>query len=251
MGHKNKPTGPKFAGALVRMLQNTRGQINPNQQIQPQPSNKLVNLTRGIPNEPAMGIGMGNQYMDDPRNAVNYMQQQGMAKTGSIGPANFGTNLAGTFDTTQTTTNNDTNKPNSRRERRIEDLKRKLGNVKATTMSLADKSEKTGDYKEVIQKDAIINRKHQAKRIEKRINRKEGREERRKIRKEAREGKITRGQKIDRIAESKKAQYKKRKDINQNKTSNTSKSSNSQNKSSNSQKNNTTIEKRYNKKWPM
>ena len=100
----------------------------------------------------------------------------------------------------------------STRQRKIDNLKGKLTDVKAKTMSLASQSKKTGDEKEVMQKDAIISRKNQAKRIEKRINRKEGREERRAIRKSLK-GKENRGERRKQIILSRQNQYKKRKAI--------------------------------------
>ena len=106
----------------------------------------------------------------------------------------------------------------STRQRKIDNLKGKLTDVKAKTMSLASQSKKTGDEKEVMQKDAIISRKNQAKRIEKRINRKEGREERRAIRKSLK-GKENRGERRKQIIESRQGQYKRRKAINQNTSS--------------------------------
>ena len=112
----------------------------------------------------------------------------------------------------------------STRQRKIDNLKGKLTDVKAKTMSLASQSKKTGDEKEVMQKDAIISRKNQAKRIEKRINRKEGREERKAIRKSLK-GKENRGERRKQIILSRQNQYKKRKDINQNTSSKPSSSS--------------------------
>ena len=120
----------------------------------------------------------------------------------------------------------------STRQRKIDNLKGKLTDVKAKTMSLASQSKKTGDAKEVMQKDAIISRKNQAKRIEKRINRKEGREERRAIRKSLK-GKENRGERRKQIIESRQGQYKRRKAINQNTSSSIPSSSSSSSKTKN------------------
>lgn len=120
----------------------------------------------------------------------------------------------------------------STRQRKIDNLKGKLTDVKAKTMSLASQSKKTGDDKEVMQKDAIISRKNQAKRIEKRINRKEGREERRAIRKSLK-GKENRGERRKQIIESRQGQYKRRKAINQNTSSSKPSSSSSSSKTKN------------------
>ena len=117
----------------------------------------------------------------------------------------------------------------STRQRKIDNLKGKLTDVKAKTMSLASESKKTGDAKEVMQKDAIISRKNQAKRIEKRINRKEGREERKAIKKSLK-GKENRGERRKQIILSRQNQYKKRKAVNQNTSSSKPSSSSSSTK---------------------
>ena len=138
-------------------------------------------------------------------------------------------------DTTPATEASNASLGRSTRQRKIDDLKGKLTDVKATTMSLASQSKKTGDDKEVMQKDAIISRKNQAKRIEKRINRKEGREERRAIKKSLK-GKENRGERRKQIIESRQGQYKKRKAINQNTSSSSSSSSKPSSSSSSTKK---------------
>ena len=120
----------------------------------------------------------------------------------------------------------------STRQRKIDNLKCKLKDVKAKTMSLASESKKTGDAKEVMQKDMILGKHDQASRIEKRINRKEGREERRAIRKSLK-GKENRGERRKQIIVSRQNQYKKRKAINQNTSSSTPSSSSSSSKTEN------------------
>ena len=101
----------------------------------------------------------------------------------------------------------------SRRQRKIANLKGKLTDVKAQTLDLASKSKKTGDYKEVAQKDAILGKHDQGSRIEKRIARKEGRQERKAIR-QSLKGKETRGERRKQIIKSRQGQRKKVKSIN-------------------------------------
>ena len=156
-------------------------------------------------------------------------KKQAFYKTGPL--FFFGRGMAVKNENTQSGTTPATEASNaslgrSTRQRKIDDLKGKLTDVKAKTMSSASKSKKTGDDKEVMQKDAIISRKNQAKRIQKRINRKEGREERRAIKKSLK-GKENRGERRKQIIESRQGQYKKRKAINQNTSSSSSKPSSS------------------------
>ena len=124
----------------------------------------------------------------------------------------------------------------STRQRKIDNLKGKLKDVKAKTMSLASKSEKTGDDKEVAQKYHILSKRDQASRIEKRIARKEGREERKAIR-QSLKGKENRGERRKQIIESRQGQRKKVKSINNPKSkvtkANNAKSKTSTNKGSN------------------
>ena len=163
-------------------------------------------------------------------------------KTGiSRSPFNFGdftetgpgrTKKQDKSEVTSHTEENNASLGRSTRQRKIDNLKGKLTDVKAKTMSLASQSKKTGDEKEVMQKDAIISRKNQAKRIEKRINRKEGREERRAIKKSLK-GKENRGERRKQIIESRQGQYKRRKAINQNTSSSKPSSSSSSSKTEN------------------
>ena len=160
-------------------------------------------------------------------------------KTGiSRSPFNFGdftetgpgrTKKQNESEVTSHTEENNASLGRSTRQRKIDNLKGKLTDVKAKTMSLASQSKKTGDEKEVMQKDAIISRKNQAKRIEKRINRKEGREERKAIKKSLK-GKENRGERSKQIILSRQNQYKKRKAINQNTSSSKPSSSSSSTK---------------------
>jgi len=101
----------------------------------------------------------------------------------------------------------------SRRQRKIDNLKGKLTDVKAQTLDLASKSKKTGDDKEVAQKDMILSKHDQGSRIEKRIARKEGRQERKAIR-QSLKGKENRGERRKQIIESRQGQRKKVKSIN-------------------------------------
>ena len=141
-------------------------------------------------------------------------------KSGAMSPLNKtpGADLAtGSLDE-ETNVNPATDKNNaslgrSRRQRKIANLKGKLTDVKAQTLDLASKSKKTGDYKEVAQKDAILGKHDQGSRIEKRIARKEGRQERKAIR-QSLKGKETRGERRKQIIKSRQGQRKKVKSIN-------------------------------------
>ena len=114
---------------------------------------------------------------------------------------------------TSHTEENNASLARTRRQRKIDNLKGKLTDVKAQTMDLASKSEKTGDDKEVAQKYHILSKRDQASRIEKRIARKEGRQERKAIR-QSLKGKENRGERRKQIIESRQGQRKKVKSIN-------------------------------------
>ena len=118
----------------------------------------------------------------------------------------------------------------STRQRKIDNLKGKLTDVKAKTMSLASQSKKTGDEKEVAQKYNILSKRDQASRIEKRIARKEGREKRKAIR-QSLKGKENRGERRKQIIESRQGQRKKVKSIN-NPKSKVNKANNAESKTS-------------------
>ena len=115
-------------------------------------------------------------------------------------------------EVTSHTEENNASLGRSTRQRKIDNLKGKLKDVKAKTMSLASESKKTGDAKEVMQKDMILGKHDQASRIEKRSARKEGRQERKAIR-QSLKGKENRGERRKQIILSRQNQYKKRKAI--------------------------------------
>ena len=133
-------------------------------------------------------------------------------------------------EVTSHTEENNASLGRSTRQRKIDNLKGKLKDVKAKTMSLASKSEKTGDDKEVAQKYHILGKRDQASRIEKRIARKEGREERKAIR-QSLKGKENRGERRKQIIESRQGQRKKVKSIN-NPKSKVNKANNAESKTS-------------------
>ena len=140
----------------------------------------------------------------------------GNAGTGSVG--NQPESSSNTEDKYKNIGSRGTDKNNaslgrSRRQRKIANLKGKLTDVKAQTLDLASKSKKTGDNKEVAQKDAILGKHDQGSRIEKRIARKEGRQERKAIR-QSLKGKETRGERRKQIIKSRQGQRKKVKSIN-------------------------------------
>ena len=161
-------------------------------------------------------------------------------KTGiSRSPFNFGdftetgpgrTKKQNESEVTSHTEENNASLGRSTRQRKIDNLKGKLKDVKAKTMSLASKSEKTGDDKEVAQKYHILSKRDQASRIEKRIARKEGREERKAIR-QSLKGKENRGERRKQIIESRQGQRKKVKSIN-NPKSKVTKANNAKSKTS-------------------
>ena len=138
-------------------------------------------------------------------------------KSGAMSPLNENRitveNKDGTANLKPETDKNNASLGRSRRQRKIANLKGKLTDVKAQTLDLASKSKKTGDYKEVAQKDAILGKHDQGSRIEKRIARKEGRQERKAIR-QSLKGKETRGERRKQIIKSRQGQRKKVKSIN-------------------------------------
>ena len=76
-------------GNISQLLQSQPGSqsvLKPNRSV-----NNMSNMVRQQPRQPmGMDVSTNAQILNqayDPRMAVNYMQQQGMAKTGSIGPA--------------------------------------------------------------------------------------------------------------------------------------------------------------------
>ena len=140
-------------------------------------------------------------------------------------------------EVTSHTEENNASLGRSTRQRKIDNLKGKLKDVKAKTMSLASKSEKTGDDKEVAQKYHILSKRDQASRIEKRIARKEGRKERKAIR-QSLKGKENRGERRKQIIESRQGQRKKVKSINQGISSSSSKSKVNKSSSLNTDKKN-------------
>ena len=167
-------------------------------------------------------------------------EQTPVYKTGiSRSPFNFGdftetgpgrTKKQNESEVTSHTEENNASLGRSTRQRKIDNLKGKLKDVKAKTMSLASKSEKTGDDKEVAQKYHILSKRDQASRIEKRIARKEGREERKAIR-QSLKGKENRGERRKQIIESRQGQRKKVKSIN-NPKSKVTKANNAKSKTS-------------------
>jgi len=177
------------AGGIAGLLQSqpgSQGLLNPNQSM-----SKVQGMVRQQPTTPmGMDVSTNAQILNqayDPRMAVNYMDK-GMAKKGSIGPAEMEGSL---------------NKKENTEDKKIKKLVKKEKENQ--------ESDKTSSRKTAANQQKIKNQIDKKKRLEKRAKRKEGRQERKEIRKKAREGKMTRGEKIDAIKSSRDKQKGKKK----------------------------------------
>ena len=182
------------AGGIAGLLQSqpgSQGLLNPNQSM-----SKVQGMVRQQPTTPmGMDVSTNAQILNqayDPRMAVNYMDK-GMAKKGSIGPAQ---GLSGYKE-------GDSEKNENTEDKKIKKLAKKEKENQ--------ESDKTSSRKTAANQQKIKNQIDKKKRLEKRAKRKEGRQERKEIRKKAREGKMTRGEKIDAIKSSRDKQKGKKK----------------------------------------
>tara|TARA_R100000734_G_C3318662_1_gene113062 strand:+ start:763 stop:1878 length:1116 start_codon:yes stop_codon:yes gene_type:complete len=184
------------AGGIAGLLQSQPGSqsvLKPNRSV-----NNMSNMVRQQPRQPmGMDVSTNAQILNqayDPRMAVNHMQ--GMAKKGSIGPAQAG--MAPGSDFVSEIKSNVTKKPKTKSQKRLEKTKQKAADARKETTS----KETAAKGRVSKTKSKTQQKRDKTLRLEKRAKRQEGRQERKEIRKKAREGKMTRGEKRKAIIDS-------------------------------------------------
>ena len=184
------------AGGIAGLLQSQPGSqsvLKPNRSV-----NNMSNMVRQQPRQPmGMDVSTNAQILNqayDPRMAVNNMQ--GMAKKGSIGPAQAG--MAPGSDFVSEIKSNVTKKPKTKSQKRLEKTKQKAADARKETTS----KETAAKGRVSKTKSKTQQKRDKTLRLEKRAKRQEGRQERKEIRKKAREGKMTRGEKRHAIIDS-------------------------------------------------
>lgn len=195
----NQSQGAAQYGGVIKLLQSQPGSqsvLKPNRSV-----NNMSNMVRQQPRQPmGMDVSTNAQILNqayDPRMAVNHMQ--GMAKKGSIGPAQAG--MAPGSEFVSEIKSNVTKKSKTKSQKRSEKTNEKIKNLVKKEKE-NQKSDKTSSRKTAANQQKIKNQIDKKKRLEKRAKRQKGRQERKEIRKKAREGKMTRGEKRKAIIDS-------------------------------------------------
>jgi len=176
---------------LLKSPPGSQSVLKPNRSV-----NNMSNMVRQQQPRQLMGMDVSTnaQILNqayDPRMIVNNMQ----------GPAQFGTDTGVIADV-----DSNTEKPKTKRQKRLEKTQQKLADARKETTSKETAAKGVvgdGTRSKTQQKRA------KTKRLEKRAKRQEGRQERREIRKKAREGKMTRGEKRNAIIKSRDKQKEK------------------------------------------
>ena len=178
---------------LLKSQPGSQSVLKPNRSV-----NNMSNMVRQQPRQPmGMDVSTNAQILNqayDPRMAVNHMQ--GMAKKGSIGPAQAG--MAPGSDFVSEIKSNVTKKTKTKSQKRLEKTKQKAADARKETTS----KETAAKGRVSKTKSKTQQKRDKTLRLEKRAKRQEGRQERKEIRKKARKGKMTRGEKRKAIIDS-------------------------------------------------